>query len=372
MKVFLPLAVMLFASSALADDAKPLQNKTGFQLRAESTGTQTKVGDAPERGSQAFTLRTARMILSGDVTESVSYTIRLDVKNALYEKACVGADTSICALDRAYLEHRLAEGLALRLGRLPESALSIENDYSSMDRYYESLITTQVAYQYLPLTTGASLAYTVAAQTFSVELFNGFTDTTTGAAVGKQKGENTSLAVAYRGNLAGGLLKPIVSYDRISRVRNGAEGTAARDQKVNFTAIGAGTQISAAGADVDVEFDQFTKPKFDYYALDAATSAVAKKTALDTKLSSVIAQVAYNIKPVGVRPFLKFSQDNEKTDGKDSKKYKRGNVGVEFRPTPKPFRYHAVIVQKNDGDIAGGKTVTTKTTQYIVGVAAKL
>ncbi len=379
MRLFVILAGLsaVLSTGALAQDqkpadSKPLVNKTGFQLRVEATGTTTKDGDLPARSTQAFTVKTARMAMSGDLTDSVSYTLRLDVKNALFEKTTAGTDTSIAALDRAYLEHRLCEGVALRIGRIPMNALSLENDYSSMDRYYESLMTTLVAYQYLPLTAGLDLSYTVAGQILSLDVFNGYTDSTTGVTVGRQKGENVSMALAWHGNLAGGIVKPIVSVDRISRVRNGDEGTPVRDQKVNFTAIGVGSEVSLSGADLDLEYDQFVKPKFKFYALDAATHAGVEKTSLDSKLATVVAQLAYNIQAVHLRPFVKFSQDGEKVDGKDTRKYKRGNLGVEFRPSTRPFRYHAVVVSKNDDDISPTATKTTKTTQYLVGVAAKL
>lgn len=374
MKLFAVLA--LCSSTALAQEAKPLVNKTGFQLRAESTSTTSQDGDAPARNAQSFNIKTARMVMSGDVTESASYTLRLDVKNALFEKSTVGADTSIAALDRAYIEQRLGEGLTVRIGRLPITALSIENDYSSMDRYYESLIDYVLTYQILTITTGASVSYSVAGQTFSFDIFNGFNDTTTGFALARQKGENLSLALAWRGNLAGGMVKPLISYNRISRVRNGDEGSTERDEKATFAAFGIGTQVSVAGADIDLEFDQLTKPKFKYFThkdkTDSTPAANTEVTSLESKLSSIITQVAYNVPSLRLRPLVKYSQETEKTDGKDSRKYKRGNIGVEFRPSSRPLRYHAVVVSKNDEDISATKTVTKKSTQYIVGVAAKI
>lgn len=365
--------LLAFSTTTLAQEQKPtepkpLVNKTGIQFRAESTGTQTQVGSGPKATQQAFVLKTARMIMSGDVTDNTTYTLRLDVKSALYGEA--GTDTSITALDRAYIEQRFG-AVSVRIGRLPITALSIENDYSSMDRYYESNITYTVAYTLLPITTGISASYAVAGQTFSIDAFNGYTETVSGITKGNQQGGNMSLALSWRGNIAG-IAKPIVSYDRISRVRNGAQGSPQRDEKVEFTTLGVGSQFSFAGVDLDLEYDQLNKPKFKSYTFDATKKEALENTNAETKMTGVITQVAYNVTSLGLRPFIKGSQDKTKTDGKDSFKSTRGNLGLEFRPSTRPFRYHAVVVNQSDDDTKGTPTSKKKTTKYIVGVAAKI
>jgi len=352
---------------AQTDASKYAQAHAGFQLRLDAVGSDKETGGTDVK-SQGYTVKTARMSVSGDLSDSLSYVVRLDVKDALYTDDSAGPDTSIAALERAYIDQRLLPGLVLRLGRFPMMTLSIESDYSSMDRYYDSYILGVVAYKVAPITTGADLSYTVAGQTLTLQSTNGVQEVS-GPGRGAQKGGDLSWAVGYRGRLLGGIVRPIISYDRFTRIRNGSGVD--RDGKAIYTAWAVGSLFTYAHADLELEYDTFAKPAFTSHTFDAAGQATVVDNK-DVKINSVIGQIAYNAMESGLRPFFKMSRDVEKTDGDESFKANRNALGVEWRPGPKNVRYHAVIVDKYDADGHQGPVVHINERQYIVGMAAKI
>lgn len=362
------------AASTKSD--KPATPRTGVQLRVESVGTHTKVGDEPTATTQNFQISTARLLASGELSDTVSYQLRLSLRSAsgFSTERSSGPDGTLAALDRAWVEHRVAPGLAVRMGRLPIASGSIENDYSSIDVYYYSYQSNLVN-RFFPTTTGVDVSYSMGKHTLSLQAFNGFYEGTVDKK-GPQHGENISTAVAYRGSIAGGMVRPIVTYDRYSRVRNG-KGVE-RDDKVFYTQIGAGAAVSVAGVDFELEYDTLTKPAFSSYNVDAATKVATKTDNKEVKVATIIGQVAYPIAAINLRPFVKMSNDVEDTDGKDSYKAQRGAIGTEWKPsTAKALRYHAVVVDMKDDaykyDAAGTSTKTrTHTQQYLVGLVAKM
>lgn len=308
--------------------------------------------------------------MTGELGEGVSYTLRLDMKNAFFGAETVGADRSVAALDRAYLEHKVCEGVTFRLGRMPFFSLSIENDYSSIDQYFYSYTSDYVGRYLTPINAGADLTTSMAGQSIVLQVANGLQEGTTKENKGTQKGENLNLALGYRGNLANGIVKPIVSYNRFSRIRAGTEPN--RDDKVNITAYGIGSQFTYAQADLDLEYDALNKPAFTSYDTDAVKKTTSKITNLETKFSSFVAQIAYRATEWKLRPWIKYSSDVVKSDGETVVKSARSGLGAEYRPIGKNFRYHVAFINGQDQDITGSTTVKTTTVQYILGAAAKM
>lgn len=380
MRFLFATLVAAFVSPALGQTPSQSQSKTGIQLRTEAVSTRTEKADKATQ-NHSFIVKTARVLVTGDLSDTVSYVLRLDVKNALYSSESQGPDTSIAALDRAFIDHHFIPGLSLKFGRMPVTALSIENDYSSMDRYYDSYILNVVAYQIFPIMSGINAQYSVHGQTFELAAFNGVREVNDKHA-GQQKGEDLTWALAYRGNLLGGAIKPIVSYNRASRIRAGDGAT--RDDKAVITIYGAGAQFSALHADLDLEYDTYNKPAFSSYTwapvstvsgTTISTADVAKKNDnKEQKISSYVTQLAYNLPEFRLRPFVKYSDDKETRDGDETLKAKRGALGVEFRPiAAKGFRYHTVVVdQHDDAKASDGKSTRTSIRQYIFGLAAKI
>jgi len=362
-------AAMLPSFSALAQGEKVTIAKTGVQLRVDGVGLHKRAGDSAPTDSQSLVIRNARILVTGDLSEAISYTLRLDVKNALYSSENVGQDTSIAALDRAYVEQHFLPWLALKVGRMPLMSGAIESDYSSMDRYYESYFVELVSYQVAPITTGIDLSATTSAHTFSLQVFNGVQETT-GVNKGLQQAADLSTAVGYRGSLFGGMIKPIVSYNQFVRIRGGKGSE--RDDTTMFRAGGVGAQFSVAGADLDLEYDVFRKPGFRFYTWDGAGVARAIDNPQD-ELRTVVTQLAYFDSQTHLRPFVKWSQDRNKMAGEERRNYVRYAYGVEYRPLPKGFRYHAVVVDQQDSDrLTNASRVTTASRKYILGLAAKI
>src|SRR4051812_9109500 len=87
------VAVALLAVPAQAQEKeKPAQLRTGFQLRLDGLNTRTEVTSQPAVESQGFVVKTARFILTGDLSEDLSYTLRLNGKDAFYTGDTKGPD----------------------------------------------------------------------------------------------------------------------------------------------------------------------------------------------------------------------------------------------------------------------------------------
>jgi len=375
--VFSSFSFLVFTLSAAAQTTPaptPVTAKTGVQIRVDSVGSESQTGSAPKTHSQSMQISTARLGVSGEVGSQVSYTLRLNLRSASsFATDRSSADGNLAALDRAIIEHRVLPNLSVRFGRMPLVSGSIEVDYSSIDVYSYSFFAEEL-FKVTPITTGADVTYRFGTQAITLAAFNGFYDTNTNR--GPQRGENLSLGLGYRGALAGGMIKLIVSVNSISRIRNGLGAT--RDEKANVSVYAVGAQVSVFGADIDLEYDALSKPKFKSYVTDKDTKATTEVTNAEQKTTGIVGQVAYNLANPALRPFVKVSSASQETDGKESFKSSRNAVGIEFKPGPRNFRYHAVAVSNYDDaikyDATTSKSATTRTNskQYIVGVTAKM
>jgi hypothetical protein len=367
-------ACSLSAAGQTAPAPAPVTAKTGVQIRVDSVGSESQKGSAAKIQSQSMQVSTARLGVSGEIGDQLAYTLRLSLRSASsFSSDKNSADGNLSALDRAIIEHRFLPNLSLRFGRMPLVSGSIEFDYSSIDVYGYSYLADELS-KVTPLTTGADLTFRFGTQSVTLAAFNGYYDTVSGR--GSQRGENLSLGLGYRGALLGGKVKPIVSVNSLSRIRNGTGAT--RDEKAAVTAYAAGAQISVAGADIDLEYGAIDKPKFKSFTTNSDTGVSTEVSNAEQKTSGIVGQLAYNISNPALRPFVKVSASSQETDGKESFKSSRNAVGVEFKPGPKNFRYHAAAVSNYDDaikfDTTTSKSVSTRTNskQYIVGVTAKM
>ena len=359
---------------AAAAAAPQVTAKTGVQIRVDSIGTESQKGSAAKVKTQSMQVSTARLGVSGEVGETVAYTLRLSLRSASGFSADRNtADGNLSALDRAFIEHRVLPNLSVRFGRMPLVSGSIEVDYSSIDVYGYSFFSDELA-KVTPLTTGADVTYRFGTQAITLAAFNGYYDTI--ADRGPQRGENLSLGLGYRGALLNGMIKPIVTVNSLSRIRNGVGAT--RDEKATVTAYAAGAQVSVAGFDIDLEYDAMTKPKYKSFSTNATTNVTTEVTNAEQITTGIVGQVAYSLPNPALRPFVKVSTGKQETDGKDSFESSRNVVGIEFKPGPKNFRYHVAAVSNYDDaikfDATANKSVTTRTNsrQYLVGVTAKM
>jgi hypothetical protein len=378
--IFSTLSLLVCSFSALAQttpapaSAPQVTAKTGVQIRVDSVGAESKKGSAAKNKTQYMNVSTARLGVSGEYGETIAYTLRLNLRSASgFSSERNSADGNLSALDRAIIEHRVLPALSVRFGRMPLVSGSIEADYSSIDVYGYSYFSDELA-KVTPLTTGADLTYRFGTQAVTIAAFNGYYDTITDR--GPQRGENLSIGLGYRGALLDGMIKPIVTFNNLSRIRNGS-GTS-RDEKVTVTAYAAGAQVSVAGVDIDLEYDAMSKPKYKSFATDEKTKTTTEVMNAEQTTTGIVGQIAYNLPNPALRPFVKVSTGKQETDGKDSFESSRNAVGIEWKPGPKNFRYHAAAVSHYDDaikfDAASNKSVSTRTNskQYIVGVTAKM
>lgn len=368
------LALAPVALSQAAADNKPAPAKVGAQLRLDSVGTYTETEGSPGERSQSFKLTTARLGVTGDLASDLSYTLRLNLRSTSnYQADRSGPDGAMAALDRAYIEHRIIPGLALRAGRMPLVSGSIEADYSSIDQYVYSY-TSDVYVALSPVQTGADLTYTFGSHAVAIAAQNGFQDGDV-AQKGPQQGENMSLGLGYRGTIAG-MVKPIITYNQFNRIRNGKGDQ--RDDKATHTAYAVGAQVSFAGLDLDLEYDTINKVEFTSYEQDdAPTPATVEVKNPEEKITGVIAQAAYTLTAAKLRFAAKVTSDSHEVDGEEVFKSARNSLAVEYRPGPKNFRYHLAMVnlkdEKGAPDASGDIELTpTDTRQYILGMAAKM
>jgi hypothetical protein len=376
MRAFLWFSLLALAlhsgGLALADEPKLSQAHAGFQLRLDYLQNHGETDNVPNDNA-AMTIFTGRMSVAGDLTERVSYLIRMDVKTPfLYTQNFNGQDTGIGALERAFIDDRVTPWLKVRVGRQPFMAGAIDFDYSSMDLYMLSWIYQRINFQAAPAADGIDLSFKVGTGTLQVQAVNGVQEGT-GATKGVQKAGDNSYAVGYRGTLLGGVLKPILSYDQFNRIRNGAGATV--DDKVAYTAWAAGAQISYAHADLDLEYDTFDAPAFKAYVFDANGKGIEADRQAE-KIRTPVAQLAYNATNLHLRPFVKGMHDVATIGGEASKDWTQCAGGVELRPEGNVYRYHAVIInqhlENSAAGVSGVTRVTTNNRQYIVGMAAKI
>jgi hypothetical protein len=131
------------SSQVLAQEGKPLPVKVGFQLRIDATNEKVEETDKDDVKTQKFVVNRAKLIFSGDLTPRISYTLLLHASSqALHGTS--GPDGSMDALQVAYFDIKAFEGLQFKVGKILNTVLSVENDYSGMDEYYYSLLNNRL------------------------------------------------------------------------------------------------------------------------------------------------------------------------------------------------------------------------------------
>jgi Phosphate-selective porin O and P len=374
MRLFAALAIasLLVGSVGWAQEKKEEKKlepfKFGLNLRADYSSSNSKVGDAPATIEQKFVINAARVIFQGDVDDKMSYFVRLNAKGGHDETA---VDGSVESLERAYVDYKPMGMLTMRVGKYKVLTGSVERVlYDSMDYYHKSYLRTYVD-GLVGNGTGVEMTGNFGDHKVLLQVANGLpVDADEGETQGKPKGENNTLSVIYRGDIAK-MVKPVVSYSKINRIRNGSG--AARDEKASYTAYGLGAQIAAAGAVIDLEYDIFQTPEFKTFEMNETTNAIVETTNAKNDIKSMVFGVGYDIKAVKVKPLLKYSTDEHKVDSEKAKSQTATTLAVEWRPGEKNVRYHAAYVMKDDTKVVTGKDdVKTKTTTVLVGTAITL
>ena len=352
------------ASAAAAEDAKANWAISG-KIRVDSTQSTSETTAA-----------------SAAATKTTAKTSKIALKRAQFSLiGTEGADTMELKyylnsndLDTATISHKFSDMVTLTFGHMRLSAQSWENDYSSTDQYVYSGVSSMAPDN----ANGVQVGLTFGDHSVTVQALQGLSDIGAGSDTTKfATGGKLSTSLQYRGEI-NKMIRPLVTYTTVNTSSSMGTNSAVNAGKtiktaVNYgngyqTQLGAGVQIEAAGATVDVEYDMVTALK-----QKAATTGASTAGFKDNKWTSMILQAKY---PVGSStPFFKFTSDTGKMGadlGAGDTKGTNMALGVEHH-LDSHCRLHAAYTMSNSSTKADA-TYSTKvaTGGFNLGVTAKM
>ncbi len=344
-----------FATAVAAADEKANWTVGGkVRVDAVQSSTDTKVGSGNKTTakSSGIELNRAQFTLTG--------TRGADTMTIKYF-----AESN--TLDTATISHKFSDMVTATFGHMLTLAQSWENDYSSTDQYLMSMVGDMAPKN----SNGAQIDLGFGDHSLSIQALQGVASAE-GYSFASKGGLSTSLQ--YRGNI-NKMIRPLITYTMVKTAGSAGvedangDGTAdAGGDTINMgngyqNQLGAGVQVDAAGATIDLEYDMITtlKPK-------------APSGGKDKKFTSMIAQVKY---PVGsTTPFLKITSDSSKLGApKDDGDVTRMGMalGVEHK-LDSDCRLHAVYLNTNSTEKGAAANSDTKVTAtgFNFGVTAAM
>lgn len=345
-----------FASAAAAADGEKANWAVSGKIRMDAvqSSTDTTKGTAAKTTAKSseIKLKRAQFKLSGKQgSDSMEFKIYADKFNS----TDIGD-----ALDTAVISHKFSDMITASFGKMGVLAQSWENDYSSTDQYLYSMIS-----DYAPANAnGAQVDLAFGDHNIAIQGVQGVSsyDDYTFEAEG-----GLSTSVQYRGEI-NKMIRPLITYTMVKA--SDSAGTKTEDgvtTSVNMgngltTQLGAGVQVDAAGATIDVEYDSVKIHK-----------AKSDTTGKDQNATAMIAQVKY---PFGATTALvKFASDSLKkgaaSDVGDVSKTGMA-VGAEHKLDGN-CRLHAVYTSENK-TTKGAASSDTKVakTGFNFGVTASM
>lgn len=299
------VATILSANAFAGDHTINAAGRTGWTYKdndVKKTGTSN---------SSSFNIDYLRTTFSGVVTPSVKYLLTTDLLAA--NGASDDVDGTSHFIDEAFVTKTFAQGTSVTIGKKAVFIGGREYDYLNYDRYSRSAF-----YDATPANqVGVTVAHEIVGQNFMAQYFNG--NKNNGKTVNAQS--KYGYSVGWYGNIANGLIKPIVAYTVVPEAAGtGTTNNGTRVNKGNDVFIGAGLQFNLpADLTIEADYDLLTEK-------DAAGTLTAKK---DLKTTSIVALVRHS----GERfaPFAKFIMDTSKLDSTKTAKKTAYDVGVEFK-----------------------------------------
>ncbi len=316
-----------FATAAAAAEEGKSNFKVGAKVRmdnVQSTTETTNAGSAKTtEKSSAISLNRAQFDLTGTHGSDTLYVKYYAESNYLRT---------------ATVTHKFSDMISATFGKMQMLAQSYETDYSSTDMYLYSA-ANMVGIKGTD-SSGAKIGLSFGDHSLAIQALQGLS--TVEDATFKSSGGLTT-AIQYRGNI-NNMIRPLISYTMVRT--SGSTTTADSKTAANYgdgyqTQMGAGVQVDAAGATVDLELDTVKNHK------------QKGSTGKDSNVQSIIAQVKY---PVGMTtPFIKFVSDSAKygaaQDVGDMARTAMA-VGVEHK-LDSSCRLHAVYTSDNSTTKAG-------------------
>ncbi len=344
-----------FATAAAAADEKANWAVSGkVRVDATQSSVDTTKGSEPKKTAKSSSIGINRAQFNligtrGSDTMTMKYI----------------ADTN--TLDTATITHKFSDMVSATFGRMAMLAQSWENDYSYTDQYLVSMTGLMAPSN----SDGAQIDLGFGDHSLSIQALQGVSSAK-GYTFDSKGGLSTSLQ--YRGNI-NNMIRPLITYTIVKAAGSAgyvdANGNASFDEgedTINMgnglqNQLGAGVQVSAGGATIDLEYDTITSLK-----------AKAPTGGKDEKYTSIVAQVKY---PVGsTTPFLKIASNSSKLGADKDVGDVTGMglaLGVEHALDGN-CRLHAVYTNSNSttkGDGSGKDTKETGT-GFNFGVTASM
>ena len=347
-----------FASAAAAEDAKANWGVSGkIRMDAVQSSTDTTEGSAAKTTAKSseIMLNRAQFTLTG--------TRGSDTMVLRYF-----ADENV--LDIATISHKVSDMVSATFGRMRLLAQSWERDSDTTDQYMVSM----AGGMHPDNANGAEIDLSFGDHSIAIQALQGVStigDSKDGATFNKSGGLST--AIQYRGEI-NKMIRPLITYTMVkpsssataSVTTKSATSTKSEDAG-NYgngyqTQLGAGVEVDAGGASVDLEYDSVTTLK-----------TKVPTDSKDQKVTSMIAQVKY---PVGsTTPFFKVTMDNSKLGADKNagdKKQTKMALGVEHK-LDASCRLHAVYTSSNTTETVDASTSNkVAATGFNLGVTASM
>lgn len=351
---------MGYAPAMAVDTSIGLEFRTDLQFNDSSKDDDEDPNE--ETKSTKFNIARARMNFKGKINDDTSYRARIRFDRSM---AANSFDNASSGMDYWYIDRKLGNGLSLRLGKQFAMWGSIENDYSGMDVYQYSETNNEKS---TSNAVGAGLSLDVGPHNFNLQVLNG---------QDKEANQDVfNINLAYYGNLELGAveLQPIVTYSMFPTTAQKDDGM--ETDAYTRTAWAAGTRVFAMNKmlQFDIEALNDTTPEYDTDDTEADTT----EATLENSWDSMVYALYYN-NPL-VRPFVKFTSDQNQEDGEDITAHSSFSGGLEIFPDKegvKTYRIHAVYKSattsyENDQKDENGDDMDDLTvSQFNVGVSSR-
>lgn len=278
-----------FASAAAAGEEGKANFKVGAAIRMDNEQmvkeTKPSIGEKETEKSSKVHLKNAQFSLTGSQGSDTLYVKYYANENYLRT---------------ATITHKFMDMLSVTFGKQQLLAQSFETSYDSNDVYLYSIAHDFSKHDQ----AGAKVTLSFGDHSIALQAVQGDSATEYKDGVATNDFASTgglTTAIQYRGNIMD-MIRPMITYTMVNTA--GSKGMSA-DKTTAFnygngyqTQMGAGVQIAAAGALVDLEYDTVK--------LHKQKSSEEK----DKNIQSIIAQVKYTVGDT--TPFVKLTSDSYK------------------------------------------------------------
>jgi hypothetical protein len=303
-----------------------------------------------------FNLQTLRLDGKGNFTDATSFRLRFRLNNGASLATTNARDSLNSAIDFAYIQHNLMDGLSLQLGKFGTDIGGIEGMTSGADLYLTSQAYNEETS--LRYATGIKAIYTFADQEISAMVMNESVNADANGATGGSgpgAGFNqtrNAAGIVYKGSFMDKTLSPVLSYheDNLQpTTTTAATNTSFIDRKNSFAAVGLKYDWAPIFVEVDYHYNTYKNRSI----MDETDKTSTVAGTIGYRMENFVAK----LKAEGSETEI-FSAASTST----KPKYNGYQAAVEYLPTnDKNFRYHVAYVSRDTKPETGD----TQTTQSV-------